>query len=218
MAGIELTEPDEARGALTKVATAAWMAVFAGVGAQGLVIGARAGAGRPFMTETFGADMAQSVSWSVLVCAAIAVGTLAAKARVYFSGLIGLLAGPIAWAVAKGVQAIAGLPQDQFTPLFWAVCGVKGLEYAALGAGLALIIGRKDARWGTYLSLGALVGLAGAGFIVALNHVNAALAGSALAAPKQAALATNEIAFATLCAGVIYMAQQVTRHIGALKD
>src|SRR5262245_49797473 len=134
-----MSDPQEAsQAAMRRIVAAAWMAVAAGIGAQILVILVRTGSGGKLQIAGFFAEMAQGVAWSFIVCAAIAIGTLAAKARASMAGVIGLFAGPTAWAAAKGVQkgvqALAGAPQDHLTPLFWAMCGIKGLEYAALGA------------------------------------------------------------------------------------
>lgn len=210
-----------AQRAMKRIVTAAWLAAIAGIAAQLAVIGVRLWAGGTINQAGFLAEMAQGVTWSFLVCAAIAVGTLAAKSRGLFAGIIGLLAGPLAWAsakgVQKGVQAAAGVPEDQFTPLFWMVCGVKGIEYAVLGAALTTIVGRDDAKLPSYLTLGLLLGLAGAGAIVALNLGNAAMAGTEMPAPRIASLAANEVFFATACCLVIYAAQMFTRHASVLK-
>lgn len=207
--------------ALKRILTAAWLAAIAGVTAQILVIVVRVWAGGAVQAAGFIAEMAQGVSWSFLVCAAIAVGTLGAKVRAFTAGLYGLISGPLAWAAAKGVQkgvqAAAGVPQDQFTPLFWSVCAVKGVEYAVLGAALTRIVGRGDARLPSYLSLGVLLGLAGAGVIVALNIATAAAAGGSVPMPRVASLAANEVFFASACCMVIYAAQVMTKHVNVLK-
>jgi hypothetical protein len=195
--------------------------VIAGVLVQMIVVGVRAWAGGVIEQIGFAAEMAQAVSWSVLVCAAIAVGTLASKSRQYFAGLIGLFAGPLAWAAAKGVQkgvqALAGAPQDQLTPLFWSVCAWKGIEYAVLGFGLAAIVGRPEARLGSYITLGALLGLLSACIVIALNLGNATLAGASVPGPRIASLFANELFFATACSVVIYAAQALTRNLAMLK-
>ena len=210
---------DAANLTMKRVLTAAWLAVIAGIFAQFVVIGVRAWAGGA--VQGFAAELAQGVSWSLLVCAAIAVGTFASKAREYIAGWIGLFAGPLAWAAAKGVQkgvqALAGTPQDQLTPLFWTVCVWKGLEYAALGYGLAMIVNRPASKLGSYLTFGALIGLLSACIVVALNIGNADFAGANVALPKIASLFANELFFASACSVVIYTAQVLTRSVATLK-
>lgn len=207
------------RAAMKRILTAAWLAVLAGVGAQMLVIAVRAWAGGP--VQGFVAEMAQGVTWSFLVCAAIAVGTLGSKVREHIAGLLGLIAGPISWAAAKGVQkgvqALAGAPQDQLTPLFWTVCAVKGVEYAILGVALAGMVRRGEQKLSDYLTLGALLGGLAACIVIALNLGNAALAGATVPIPKIVSLAANEVFFICACCTVIYAAQALTRHVGALR-
>jgi hypothetical protein len=214
-------ETEAARLAMKRILTAAWLAVIAGVVAQMIVVAVRAWFGGAVQAAGFAAEMAQGVSWSVLVCAAIAVGTLASKSRAAIAGWIGLFAGPLAWAAAKGVQkgvqALAGMPQDQLTPLFWSVCAWKGLEYALLGYGLATLVSNSSRRVSSYATFGALVGLMSACVVIALNVSNAALTAAVVPAPKMASLFANEVFFATACSVVIYTAQVLTRSIGMLK-
>lgn len=206
---------------MKRILTAAWLAVIAGVLAQMLVIAVRAWFGGAVEAAGFAAEMAQGVSWSVLVCAAIALGTLASKSRDAIAGVIGFFAGPLAWAAAKGVQkgvqALAGVPQDQLTPLFWSVCVWKGLEYALLGYGLATLVSGATRRASAYAAFGLMVGLLSACVVIALNLTSASLTGGAVPAPKIASLFANEIFFATACSIVIYAAQVLTRSIGLLK-
>jgi hypothetical protein len=213
------SEAAASQAAMKRILTAAWLAVIAGVLAQMVVIGVRAWAGGS--VDGFIPEMAQGVTWSFLVCAAIAVGTLAAKAKEHFAGLLGLIAGPTAWAAAKGVQkgvqALAGAPQDQLTPLFWMVCGVKGVEYALLGVALAGMVKRGEQKLSEYLTLGALIGGVAACVVIALNIGNAELAGASVPLPKIASLLANEIFFICGCCTVIYTAQALTRHVGALR-
>jgi hypothetical protein len=216
------TDTRAANTTLKRVLTAAWLAVIAGVLAQMAIVAIRAWAGGTAQFGGIVAEFAQGVSWSVFVCGAIAIGTLASKSRAHIAGLIGLFAGPLAWAAAKGVQkgvqALAGAPQDQLTPLFWSVCAWKGIEYALLGYGLATIVGQKHAKLGSYITLGLLIGLLSACVVIALNVGNAAAAGGPhVPFPRIATLLTNEVLFATACSIVIYTAQVLTRSLSALK-
>ncbi len=210
-----------ARLAMQRILTAAWLAVIAGVAVQLLVIAIRTWFGAAIQATGFAAEMAQGVSWSVLVCAAIAVGTLASKSRDVLAGWIGLFAGPLAWATAKGVQkgvqVLAGVPQDQLTPLFWSVCAWKGLEYALLGYGLASLVANAGRRPSQYIAFGFLVGLLSASVVIALNIASTNLTGAPFPLPKMASLFANELFFATACSFVIYLAQVLTRSIGLLK-
>lgn len=220
MTDAALASPADSRLAVQRILTAAWLAVLAGIVVQLVVIGVRAWAGGAI--QGFFAEMAQGLTWSALVCAAIAVGTLSSKSRAHIAGLTGFFAGPLAWAAAKGVQkgvqALAGAPQDQLTPLFWLVCGWKGIEYAMLGVGLTILVAQPSARTGSYALLGALIGGLSACVVIALNVGNAAIAGAGVPLPKIASIAANETFFPIACASVIYTAQALTRHIGILKS
>lgn len=210
-------EPEAARLAMKRILTAAWLAVIAGVAAQMVVVATRAWFGGAVQAAGFAAEMAQGVTWSIMVCAAIAVGTLASKSRASIAGWIGLFAGPLAWAAAKGVQkgvqALAGVPQDQLTPLFWSVCGWKGVEYALLGYGLATLVANVTRRLSSYVVFGLVVGLLSACIVIALNLNNAMMTATTVPAPRVASLLANEVFFATACCIVIYSAQMLTRSI-----
>lgn len=210
------------RLAVKRILAVAWMAVIAGVVVQLAVILIRAWAGATITLPASLTDVAQGVSWSALVCVAIAIGTLASKARPHVAGFAGLIAAPLAWAAAKGVQkgvqALAHLPQDQFTPLFWTICLWKGIEYAILGAGITLLIEQPSSKVSSYLTFGGLLGMLGGSVSVALTIANAILT-SAAAIPthRVAGLMAGEVFFASACCFVIYMAQEITRHISVLK-
>ncbi len=84
--------------------TIAWMAAIAGLVVQMLVIAVRAWAGVATAPAAALAEMAQGVAWSSIVCVAVAVGALSSKVHPPAAGVIGLIAAPVAWATAKGVQ------------------------------------------------------------------------------------------------------------------
>jgi hypothetical protein len=224
MANAATFQPDHAaaRLAMKRILTAAWMAVIAGVAVQLLVIVVRASAGEIIKLPASVAEITQSVVWSTLVCVAIAAGTLASEARPRFAGFAGLFAAPIAWAAAKGVQkgvqALLHLQQDQFTPLFWAICLWKGVEYGVLGGGLALLVGQPGTRATSYLAFGGLLGLLGGVVSVVLNIANAILTRAATLPPYRiAGLVAAEVFFAAACCFVIYMAQVMTRGVIGIK-
>lgn len=208
-----------ARRALARALRVAWLAVFAGIGVQVLVLLARLYAGGGFVPAQFMASIAQGISWSVLVCGAVAIGTVAARARTTLTGLIGLVAGPIAWGLAKGVQkgvqSLLAVQEDQLTAFFMKVSLIKGLEYAVLGAALGYMVGRKWANVWAHVALGLVVGCAFAATIVPMSIANGAGAGKPLALPVVASMTTNEIVFPIGCALVIYAVQRMRRYADA---
>ena len=202
-----------ARRALRRALTVAWLAVGLGISMQALILVARLAAGGAIAPAQLVASAAQGVSWSVLVCGAVAIGTVAARARVALTGALGLLAGPIAWGLAKGVQravqSLLGVAQDPITPFFFAVSAVKGVEYAVLGAALGYMVGRSGAGLRAHLTLGAVVGVVFASATLGMTLSHTAAAGRALAAPALAGLVINELAFPIGCSLVLYLAQRL---------
>lgn len=206
-----------ARKALKRALAVAWMAVFLGIAVQSIVLCVRLWAGAKFEAAQFLASAAQGVSWSVLVCGAVAVGTVAGRARAAITGLVGLIAGPIAWGAAKGVQkgvqAMLAMPQDKITDFFVFMSFLKGVEYAILGAMLGYMVGRKWATLWAHVALGVALGAVFAAGVVALNLQHAAGLGKPMPFPAVAGLATNEFVFPIGCSLVIYAVQRLRGHI-----
>ena len=73
----------------------------------------------------------------MLVCSALAIGNVVAKVHIRLLGLIGLLAAPAAFAVAKAEQRSLsqGISAAGSVPTEMAI--VKGVEYAMFGALIA---------------------------------------------------------------------------------
>lgn len=197
---------------------AAWGSVLVGLVLQFLVSLGRSAAGADWPGIAVLAEAAQSVSWAVLVCVGLAIGTVAARSRSLVMGAIGAVSGPLAWGLAKGVQrgvqALLGVAVDQLTPFFYLVCLIKGVEYAVLGAALGGLTSRAGARLRAYLSLGLAVGLAAAGLMLALQSWNAAQAGAALPLPKAVGIAVGELMFPICCSLVIWVSASLKRVVG----
>src|ERR671921_625527 len=97
----------------------AWLAILLGFAMEALLLLFTAGFEilpglGPMVAELIG-----KVSWSAIVCAGLALGTAASKARAPFMGLLGFLFAPLAFHISRTLQQ-----------------GVaKTLEVAAAGAG-----------------------------------------------------------------------------------
>jgi hypothetical protein len=210
-----------ARRALKRALAIAWMAALLGIVVQSLVLVVRLWAGADFVVAQFLASAAQGISWSVLVCGAVAIGTVAGRARAAITGLIGLIAGPLAWGVAKGaqkgVQAMLAMPQDKITDFFVFMSFLKGVEYAILGALLGYMVGRKWATLWAHVALGVVLGAVFASGVVALNLQNAAASGKPMPFPAVAGLATNEFVFPIGCSLVIYAVQRLRGHVESVQ-
>ena len=156
------------------------------------------------------ADLFGKVSWSVLVCAGLALGTAASKFRASFMGLLGLLAAPLAFHVSRALQqgvaktlevASAGTSVGSQTLILLAL--VKAVEYACLG----VVIGWMGHRaWGGVLAhaaVGLAVGILFGGAILSFTYWTAP---EPLGATGLFSRAINEIIFPVGCSLVLYAA------------
>src|SRR5918999_3415830 len=90
----------------------AWLAILLGMAMEGALLLLSAGFGDLLGLRPIVADLARNVSWSLLVCVGLSVGTAVQKARVPITGFLGLLAAPAAFEVSRvvhkgAIQALA---------------------------------------------------------------------------------------------------------------
>jgi hypothetical protein len=80
----------------------AWLSVLLGLGMEALLLLLAASSGFvPQLAEIVAASV-QKVSWAVIVCTGIAIGTTVSSAlRAPLMGILGLLAAPVAFHVAR---------------------------------------------------------------------------------------------------------------------
>jgi hypothetical protein len=143
---------------------AVWWSILLGLAVQALIVLATT-----FNKATILQDTVGRVTWSALVCTAIAVGNAISKMRPAFMGVLGLLAAPAAFVVAKAVQKSVsqGAASGPPVPTGLEIAIVRGLEYAALGAILAWM-GRSPARAHirNFILTGLAIGLIFGGYLV----------------------------------------------------
>ena len=213
-------EPEPPVGAptsrlLPRILKVAWMAIIAGFILQTAVLAAKLLAGGAFPGAKLFVDVAGGVTWAVLVCAGVALGTAAAKARSTVMGLLGLISAPVAFTAAKGVQKgvaeVLDLAADAVTPLVYMIGATRAVEYAVLGAGLGWLLLRDKGLKG-YIVLGLFVGVVFGGIILALTLAHANPQPAAIAG-----IAVNEMVFPAMCAVIIYLVSLTGRHVKALK-
>jgi hypothetical protein len=72
----------------------AWLAILLGMAMEGILLLLSAGLGNLLGLGPIVADLARNVSWSLLVCVGLSVGTAVQKARVPVMGFLGFLAAP----------------------------------------------------------------------------------------------------------------------------
>lgn len=186
---------------------AAWLAILLGFAMEVLLLLLGTGLGEVLGLGKIAADLVKNVSWSLFVCAGLAVGTTIAKARLPLAGLAGLLSAPLAFEVSRVLHkgtlealSVSGGSAEGAYPFLIAL--VKGLEYACLG----MLIGWLGSRpWGgalAHAATGLAIGLVFGGAMLAL-------AAGATPQPSDAALVSqgvNEILFPIGCSLVLFSA------------
>jgi hypothetical protein len=201
--------------ALRTLALIALLSVGLGLLIQILIFAARVLAGGPWPELAAVADVAQGVTWALLVCTGVGIGTSVMRARARIVGLMGALFAPIAVAAAKGSQRLVAsaldLAEQQALMSLGAVSLLRAVEYAVLGFLVGTLAYRGDQRISRYVAAGAGVGLLLGGCVVALNAWLAAGLGAPFGAPQIAAGVVNEMLFPIGCALVIYGGQMAGR-------
>ena len=184
----------------------AWLAVLLGVAMELLLLVLGGAVGEALGLKPFIADVVRNVTWSVIVCAGLAVGTTVVKARAPLMGLLGLVSGPLAFEASRAFHkgalealAITGGGGD-LSPVL--VAATKGIEYGCLG----LLVGWiSQHRWGglaAHVAVGLLVG-------VAFGTMELVLAAGATPPPPTSELfveGVNELLFPVGCSLVLFSA------------
>jgi len=120
-----------------KIITIAWLAILLGFAMQVLVLSARVSAGGQLPGIRFLADLVQGITWSVLVCFGVSMGTVLVKLRAALAGVLAAVCTPVAiGAASAGQKAMAALlgaaGQPAAVPLA-IIAALKAVEYGALG-------------------------------------------------------------------------------------
>jgi hypothetical protein len=159
-------------------------------------------------------EIGQKVSWSVLVCSAMAIGNSVARAKPMLMGLIGLLSAPVAFNAARIVQRglNAGGSAGSVVPTALELSLAKGLEYAVFG--MLIAYAAKSGRARTYL-------LSGTALAVAFTtYLELRLVYGNLPTPPTATLMTrgiNELLFPIGCAFVLWFTTEIGTKLSELK-
>lgn len=195
------------RDPLKTIFAVAWLSILLGLAVEGLLLLVAVAFGTASSPKPFLADLAQKASWSVLVCIGLGFGTLVTKARPQAMGLLGFLAAPLAFGVArslhKGAAAALGLAAagGGLPPIQLAV--TKAIQYGLLGWALGKLEKRSGAGLGAYAAVGLGAGLLFGGTILwATFHATPG------GIPPAGLLArgVSEILFPVGCAAVLYVA------------
>jgi len=204
----------DAPGFGATVLRVAWLAVLLGLGMEALLVLVVLGLGSfPGVGATV-ADLVRQVSWSVFVCVGLAVGTAVSNLRVPLMGVLGLLAAPAAFALARSLHQsatqaleVSGTVSSSDVSVV-VIALLKGLEYGILG----LVIGWIGQRvWGgafAHVAAGLAVGVVFGGAIVSLTY---AAAPDPLPTAQVVSQGVNEVLFPVGCALVLFVAAAVAR-------
>ncbi len=191
------------------------MSILLGVGVELLLVIVTAIFGATGGAKPIVVGVVQKVSWSVLVCSGIALGTASVpSARAATMGLLGLLSAPIAFAVAKAAHKAAsqglGLDVDP-GPSLLVLATIKGLEFAFLGALVGWLSTKPWAGLREHVFAGLAAGIFFGGAVVAYT------VGSAESAPdtlKLVTIAANELIYPVGCAVILFAAGALESTIG----
>ncbi len=191
----------------------AWMGVLLGLAIELLVLLALGLAGKLPPLIAIAADTAQKVTWSTLVCAALAAAQTLLRVQALGMAAAGLLGAPIALLLARSVHkavnaALDAAPAAQAaTP--WVLAGLKGVEYALLGL-LLIRLAKRTRGLGAHAAAGAGLGLAFFGVLTWLMPLDGI--------QPQLMRAINEVLHPMGCALVIYFGAQFGSRLGARAD
>jgi len=150
------------------------------------------------------AETAQKITWSTIVCSALAIGTSLRRALPGVVGLIGLISAPTAFFAAKATQKALSAGASAAGPAIPAAletAAVKGVQYLVFGLLIVLVASRRG--WKSHAAVGLLVGALGAAWILyRLVTGN----DPAPATPALVARALNEVVFPVGCALILWVA------------
>ncbi len=189
------------------------MGVLLGLAIESLVLLALGLAGKLPPPLTIAADTMQKVTWSTLVCAALAAAQTLLRAQALGMAAAGLLGAPVALLLARSMHkavnaALDAAPAAQ-TATPWLLAGTKGVEYALLGL-LLIRLAKRSRGLAAHAGVGAGLGLA---FFCALAWLMP-LDGF----QPQLMRAINEVLHPMGCALVIYFGAQFGLRLGARRD
>jgi len=191
-----------------------WWAILLGLllEALQLAVGKGAGGAVPGAGAVL-AESAQKVTWSWIVCVALACGTAATRMAPGALGLLGMLSAPVAFGAARAVhKGVAAAVSADMPPGAspWLLAGVKAAEYAVFGLLVARLARRQPAApLPAFVGRGLLVGAAFGALLLFIMDRAAAPAGLPMAVLL--ARGVNELFFPVGCACVLWSTGALTR-------
>ncbi len=210
------------QGALNNIAMTVLFSIILGFTLQLITLAAKMLGGMEFPGVAFTLDIFGSVTWSILVCVGIGLGTIVMRSGVALAGIFGAVFAPIALVAAKSVQKgvalLLGMPVEGLTGAVIVLGLIKAAEYGFLGAMLAVLMKRDDHQFKRYVLLGLGTGIVFGSALVFASLRMAASSGAPLTTAQIAGKTVNEVLFPVGCAIVIYAIQIMSSHIAVVKD
>lgn len=191
----------------------AWFAILLGLAMEVLLLVLAMGFGDVLGLRTLVADLVKSVSWSVIVCAGLALGTTVSKIRLPAMGFLGMLAAPLAFEVSrvfhKGTtEALAVTGSDPVNASPLALALLKGIEYGCLGLLIAWLSQRPWGGMKAHVGAGFAVGLSFGGAIISLTYWSTP---ELFSAADLISRGLNEVLFPIGCALVLFSATVIAK-------
>ena len=191
----------------------AWLAILLGFGMEVLLLVISSGFGAPVDMGGVVVEVVGGVTWSLVVCTGLAIGTAASRIGLPAMGVAGLISAPLAFEVSRVIQkgtaqalAAASPADGDVSPVLLAF--VKGVEYGFLGLAIAWIWRQP---WGgalAHVGLGLLVGLVFGGLILTLTFGTAP---QPLATAEFASRTVNEVLFPVGCSLVLFASRALAQ-------
>ena len=196
-----------------KIVTIAWLAILLGFVMQALVLSARVSAGGQLPGIRFLADLVQGITWSVLVCFGVSMGTVLVKLRAALAGILAAICTPVAIGAANAGQkmmaASLGAAGQPAAVSLVVIAAFKAVEYGVLGWLLGRMVEREVRGLTPFLLAGAATGLVFGGTITALTWQAIAAGGAAPQLARIVGVGVNELLFPIGCALVIFLGRFV---------
>ncbi len=224
LAAAKLEAPAEEGGGnavMTRILHIVWMSIALGVVLEIVFLLVNLfGKGSLPPASVAAADAAQKVSWSLMVCAALAIGTATAKVlREAMGGIAGIVAAPLAFVLAKSIHKAVGSALDapadpvmESVPSPMILALIKGLEFATLGAIAGWYTKQEWADMRVYVLTGLATALIFGGVFVGYNIYATS---PALPIVKVVAMSLNELLYPIGCSLALYASDALALRLKA---
>jgi len=212
----------QAEAILKKIAILAFLSIALGFAIQGLILVAKLAAADDIAWANTVVGLTGGVTWALLVCTGVGIGTSIVRARPLLAGLIALVCAPIAIAFAKSSQKVMsglmGAAEQEAVLSLGTISVLRAIEYGVLGWLLGRLVQTGVERSWPYVRVGAVIGVVFGGAIAALTYQAAVTKGLEPGAVQVASSIINEVIFPIGCAFVIYVGQLVGRSTKLLQS